>query len=102
MPRGEERGASLGMDAEKRVGQTLFLNGGRGAMAGIHPEVVPEREKFCPNPFDQLIMISPREIGPPHRASKERVPSEYGAVRVKAHPARRMSRGVDNRDGIGS
>ena len=69
-------------------------------MAGIHPKVVTEGEDFCPNPFDQSGMITTMEIGPPHRTGKERVPGEYGAVRVKTHPAVRMSGGVDNRNAI--
>jgi len=100
--RTESRGASLGMNAEEGVGQTLFLNGGCRAVAGVHPKVVTEGEDFCPNPFDQSGMITTMEIGPPHRTGKERVPGEYGAVRVKTHPAGRMSRGVDYRDGIGA
>ena len=78
MPRAEARGSSFGMDAEKGVGQTLFLNGGCRAVAGIHPKVVTEGEDFCPNPFDQSGMITTMEIGPPHRTRKERVPGEDG------------------------
>ena len=90
------------MDTEKGVGQTLLLNGGCGTVAGIHPEVVTEGENFSPNPFDELIMIPTREIGSPHGAGKERVPSKHSAIRIKAHPTRRMTGGVDNRDGIGA
>ena len=66
-------------------------------MAGVNAGVVSKREEHGPNRRDERGVIAAREIGPPDRAGKQRVPHEeiLAGIRrqsnLQAHPARAVT-----------
>ena len=78
------------------VGNTLFADGGHGAVPGIDLGVIGQGEQITLNRCEQLVMVATPEVRAADRSSKNNITNKDEAIPVKRNVPWRMTRCMEN------